>query len=553
LLAANSRFIAIPWEASGGGCFSVVKVGGKGKLGRAAPLFEGHKAAVLDVAFNPFNDYVVASAADDAAVKLWKVEEGPNQVLPNKDPLATLTGHSRRACRIVFNPLVDSVLASFGGENSIKLWDVARGQQIASVKAISQQYLDINWSQDGNRLVLPAKDKLLHVYDARSAGEIFSVPSHYGLKGSRAVFYDSLNYIASTGFTSGAARQIYLRDCRNPEKPIADEEIDHNSGILIPFMDEYNGVVYLFGRGDTGARYYELRTEAPPLLGLSQWAMQEPIRAVSHAPRYCVSTSKCEIDRFYVVTQSKSLLAVRMIVPRRNAEGVFQEDLYPECVGPEASIGLDAWKAGQDAVPKLINLAEGFTLSEPKEVTRPPPQASTETAPPKPAPVKSEPVIRRPEPSRPPVVESARVKVPEPVKPKPETVVAHPPPVAVRSEPVVPGPELEARVASLESVTAELKAHVAQLEKRIVELAARNDEIADSNQKLVEANQKLVDANQKLADANQKLVDSNRRLSDGTKECVDVQEVNEDRLEDSDDIEGGDEAGDDDSDDVSDE
>ena len=369
MLAANARFIAVPWETRGGGSFSVLKVGGQGKLGTKAPLFTGHKAPVIDVAFNPVNDWVVASASEDATVKLWKVSEAGGQVAPNASAFATLTGHSRKVCRLVFNPLVDNCLASFGAENAIKIWDISKGTAVSSFKGPAQQFLDINWSQDGNRLVLPAKDKKLHVYDARTGEETLSVASHPGLKGSRAVFYDKLNYIATTGFGSNAARQVAVRDVRNPEKAIMTEDVDFNSGILIPFMDADSGVMFTFGRGDTGARYYELRADAPELFALSQFSMGESIRAVAHAPKYTVDTARCELDRFWIITQSKSLLHLPMIVPRRNAE-CFQEDLYPDCVGPEPSIAFDDWKSGQDATPKTVSLQD-FTLGEEKDVEIP--------------------------------------------------------------------------------------------------------------------------------------------------------------------------------------
>jgi WD40 repeat protein len=80
MLAANARFVSCPWDSRGGGAFTVLKVGGSGKVGSSAPLFEGHKAGVIDVAFNPFNDYVVASAAEDATIKLWKVVEANGQI-----------------------------------------------------------------------------------------------------------------------------------------------------------------------------------------------------------------------------------------------------------------------------------------------------------------------------------------------------------------------------------------------------------------------------------------------------------------------------------------
>lgn len=40
---------------------------------------------------------------------------------------------------------------------------------------------------------------------------------------------------------------------------------------------------------------------------------------------------------------------------------LFQEDLYPDTVGPEPSVEADEWFQGKDGKPILISLKDGFT------------------------------------------------------------------------------------------------------------------------------------------------------------------------------------------------
>lgn len=42
---------------------------------------------------------------------------------------------------------------------------------------------------------------------------------------------------------------------------------------------------------------------------------------------------------------------------------LFQEDLYPDTVGPEPSVESDEWFDGKDAPPILISLKEGFATT----------------------------------------------------------------------------------------------------------------------------------------------------------------------------------------------
>lgn len=42
---------------------------------------------------------------------------------------------------------------------------------------------------------------------------------------------------------------------------------------------------------------------------------------------------------------------------------LFQEDLYPDTIGPEPSVEADEWFQGKEAPPILISLKEGFSTT----------------------------------------------------------------------------------------------------------------------------------------------------------------------------------------------
>lgn len=69
----NPKFVAIITEPAGGGAFLVLPVGKTGRLDINQPLVTGHKGAVLDIAFNPFNDNIIASTSEDCVIRLWEV------------------------------------------------------------------------------------------------------------------------------------------------------------------------------------------------------------------------------------------------------------------------------------------------------------------------------------------------------------------------------------------------------------------------------------------------------------------------------------------------
>ena len=363
LLAANYRYVAYPVETSGGGLFAVLPANGYGKVGTTNSVFRGHTGGVLDVGFNPFNDNIIASAAEDATLRVWQIKFNGTDVEKQNESLAVMKGHSRRVQRLTWNPAVNGAIATFGAENSVKVWDVAKAQCAYTFKPGKDALLDINWNQNGNLLCYPMKDKKLHVLDIRANAETFAVPSHPGLRGGRAVFYDKLNMVATTGFSASSGRQVAVRDIRNPEKPLAQLDIDSNNGILAPFVDEDLGVLILFSRGDALIRFYDLQSAENPLVQCNSFQNKEAVRAFARAPKYCVDTNVCEIDRFYVINQAKQLQTTQVIIPRKNAE-IFQDDIYPETMKPVPGVEFDDWKGGKEPTFQKFSLENGYTPAD---------------------------------------------------------------------------------------------------------------------------------------------------------------------------------------------
>lgn len=66
-----------------------------GKVDSEMPRVVGHKNAVLDVAWNPFNANMVASGSDDCTAKIWMIPDGGLKE-PMTTAALTLEGHGRK-------------------------------------------------------------------------------------------------------------------------------------------------------------------------------------------------------------------------------------------------------------------------------------------------------------------------------------------------------------------------------------------------------------------------------------------------------------------------
>lgn len=68
-IAAGLKYFGVPLQG-GGGPFAVIPYEKAGRIPPNTPVVAGHTANVLDIAFNPFHENIVASSSDDGTVKV---------------------------------------------------------------------------------------------------------------------------------------------------------------------------------------------------------------------------------------------------------------------------------------------------------------------------------------------------------------------------------------------------------------------------------------------------------------------------------------------------
>lgn len=79
-------------------------------------------------------------------------------------------------------------------------------------------------------------------------------------------------------------------------------------------------------------------------------------------PKRGVSTSQCEVFRFYKLHATKGICEpIRMIVPRKSDQ--FHDDLYPDTAAPRPALSADQWIEGCNAPPILMSMKTGTCIS----------------------------------------------------------------------------------------------------------------------------------------------------------------------------------------------
>lgn len=360
----NRTFIAVCWQAQGGGTFGVIPFDKQGKLPSDTPVVAGHKAVVLDVEANPTNQDLVASCSEDGTAKIWKIPGGVlNETM--RDPVQNLIGHKRKVGHVRHHHLAENVLATTSTDYTVKVWDIEKGEVKLSVSGWTNIIQEFQWSPNGNEGVTSSKDKKMRMVDVRQQAITGEVQVHDGVKGARVMYLGDTGKVFSVGFSRTSERQFAVWDPRNLEKPVLRENVDTSSGILMPFYDPDTHLIFLSGKGDGNVRYYEVNESGDKVWFLSEFKSSTPTKGMCMVPKLNLNINECEVVR--MLKLSNTLIEpVSFTVPRKSE--MFQDDIFPDTFSYVATGSADDWFGGKDLEFPKVSLEDGFVaIEKPKE------------------------------------------------------------------------------------------------------------------------------------------------------------------------------------------
>jgi len=292
-----------------------------------------------------------------------KVSQVPEEGLTeNVDKsIVTLEGHSKKLAFIKFHPTANNILASAAHDSLVKIWDIEAQAEALNFEDHPDVPQSIDYSADGSQIATTCKDKKIRVFDPRDGKSVANTEGFQGTKRSSVVWASNQEKLLGVGFSKTSVRQYGVWDPRNFSTPLAQQDLDQSAGVVIPFYDPDNSILYLAGKGDASIRYFELVKEKPYLHFLSEFRDTTSQQGIAWLPKRACDTKTCEIASSLRLMKD-SIVPISFQVPRKS--DLFQKDLFPDAYAGIPSMEAKEYLSGENKPPKLKSMKPGAATEE---------------------------------------------------------------------------------------------------------------------------------------------------------------------------------------------
>jgi WD40 repeat protein len=313
-----------------------------------------HKDIIHALAFSP-DGKLLATCSYDRLIKLWDVASG--------ELVQTLKDHSDAVYGVAFNS-DGQLLASAAADRAVKVWDVATGKRLYTLGDSTDWVYAVTWSPDGRHLTAAGIDKSIRIWEASAAGGklLHSVFAHegpvlrlaYAADGGTLYSLSEDRTIKAWDTVRMVERKVYPKQ---PEATLALAVRPDHQQLAV---GRYDGVVQLLDEATGKLLAQPLPAKPkPPRLNKITPAFGQRGQTVR------VTFEGKDLDEVTDVTSSGSSLAAKMLLDKRTATSVRVELTFPPTT--VAGIYQLALKSPHGASASLPFTVDLFPLTSEQE------------------------------------------------------------------------------------------------------------------------------------------------------------------------------------------
>jgi len=146
------------------------------------------------VAWSPDGSQL-ATASLDQTVRIWDAASGEN--------IATFQGHTDAVISVAWSP-DGSQLASGAADTTVRIWNVATGESQASLEGHTAGVTSVAWSPAGNQLASASGDATIRIWDVATGESLTTLARHTAVV--RGVTWSPDSKLLASGSNDGSVR-----------------------------------------------------------------------------------------------------------------------------------------------------------------------------------------------------------------------------------------------------------------------------------------------------------------------------------------------------------
>ncbi|PWN30480.1 DUF1900-domain-containing protein [Jaminaea rosea] len=324
---------------------------------------------VCDIAVSPFRDDCIAIGGEDGSIIILKDDE----------IVAQRKHQDTQQCLVRWHPHAsDLVLSASAFSSQVHLWDLEKDSNGPATslhvdvgsKAGGKFVWDVQWSNDGSKIVAALADGTVKILNARDGLAVASSnPPSFGLPKPMRVAHVGSYVLAST-LTSSRQRELRIFAIDSLSSPLQTITLDTASSPLALAVDQDRRLVYMGAKGDVTMRWIELDDSRKFPQGAFPLPPRTSFAALSTTKPISLDVMSAEIDRLYVASASGSeVVPISIEIPQRQLID-YHSHLFPDTYDGSPALTASDWLQGKDGEMTRVSMdpSKRGEWAKPKEI-----------------------------------------------------------------------------------------------------------------------------------------------------------------------------------------